>query len=106
MTATRPAIMSGETLVIPRRLPREPGLAQRSEREAAIEDLKTIALDQVEQRAVDRSHDQAGTLRTAIDRRQRREGLVVKLASALHLKRHQRLEPRADAMLQQLFAGN
>src|SRR6266849_3880183 len=106
MTATRSAIMSGKTLVIPRRLPRKPGLAQRSEREAAIENVKTVALDLVEQRAIDRSHDQTGTLRPAIDRRQCGERLVVELASALHLKRHQRLEPRTVAMLQQLGAGN
>src|ERR1700682_6193208 len=106
MTATRVAIISDWTLVIPRRLPCEPGFTQRSEREAAIENVKTIVLDLVEQRAIDCSHDQAGTLRPAIDGRQRGEGLVVEFASTLHLKRHQWLEPRTDAMLQQLGAGN
>src|SRR6202171_6324533 len=106
MTATRLAIMSGKALVIPRCLPRQPGFAQRGQREAAIEDAKTIALDLVEQRAVDRGHDQSGTLRPAIDWRQRGQGLVVELAGALHLKRHQCLEPRSDVLLMQLDAGN
>src|SRR6202040_1055777 len=106
MTATRSAIMSDWILVIPRRFPRQPRFTQWSEREAAVENVKAIVLDLVEQRAIDCSHDQAGTLRPAIDRRQRGESLGVELASTLHLKRHQWLEPRTDAMLQQLGAGN
>src|ERR1700737_1459985 len=106
MTATRVAIMSGNTLVIPRCLPREPGFAQRGQRKAAIEDAKTTALDLVEQRAIDRGHDQSGTLRPAIDCRQLGQGLVVELAGAPHLKGHQCLEPRSDVLLMQLGAGH
>src|ERR1700730_18065321 len=106
MTATRSAIMSDRTLITPRRLPCEPGFTQRSERKAPIEDVKTVVLDLVEQRPIDCSHDQAGTLRPAIDRRQCGESPVVEFASTLHLKRHQWLEPRTDALLQQLGAGN
>src|ERR1022692_6972 len=70
----------------------------------SIENAKTIALDLREQRAVDRSHDQAGALRPAIDCGECRERLVVELAGALHLKSHQCLEFRGDALLEQLGA--
>src|ERR1700682_1506096 len=106
MTATRLAIMSGKALVIPRCLPRQPAFAQRGQREAAIEYAKPIALYLVEQRAIDRGHDQSGTLRPAIDCRQRGQGPVVEPAGALHLKGHQCLESRSDVLLMQLGAGN
>src|SRR5664279_3078468 len=104
MTAIRWAIMPAEASVAPRCLPCDPCLAQRRQRESAVENGKAVALDFVEQGAIDRGHDQPGTLRPAIDRRQRGERLFVELAGALHLKGHQCLEARSHALLEQLGA--
>ena len=49
--------------------PGEPELAQRRERGALRQDLEAVALDLVEQRAVDRRHDQPGALRACGPRR-------------------------------------
>jgi len=46
--------------------PREPQLADRRERNALGQHAKLVAFDFVQQRVVDRSHDQARTLRTTI----------------------------------------
>src|SRR5690606_7011167 len=50
--------------------PGQPQLSDRRERDALVEDVKVVTLDFHQQRAIDRCHDQARSLRTAVLHRQ------------------------------------
>src|SRR5262245_12083635 len=93
ITATEGAVLfidaSSESSASLCRLQRDPQLAQRRERDALIQHAIAVAFDLIEQRSVDRRHDEARTLCRARFRRQKGERAFVPFASPFHLERHQ-----------------
>src|SRR5262249_766181 len=72
------------------RVPRDPELAQRCQRDPAIEHAIAVAFDFIEQRPVDRRHDDPRTLCGAILGRKRVERTRVPATRAGDLVLHQR----------------
>src|SRR6185437_8868001 len=85
------------------RLPGDPELADRRERDAPVEHAEIVAADLLEERAVDGGHDEAGALARAILAREAAPREVVVAERAIGLERHQRakalvLAPREDVL--------
>src|SRR3954463_1490907 len=85
------------------RLPRDPELAQRRERDAPVEHLEAVGADLAQERAVDRRHDEARALVAAVLGRELRLGLRVISIGALGLELHEAAEavaraPREDVL--------
>src|SRR5574343_1269468 len=69
---------------------RKPKLARRRQRNALVQDLKILAPDLIEERAVNRCNDQPGALVLAVNSRQLGKGLLVVFFGPLILELHQR----------------
>src|SRR5689334_19030909 len=98
MTAT---FMRARRSCAARGAPGDPELAQRRQCEPPIEHGEAVALDLVEQRAIDRGHRKAGTLRVTVLRRKLAERTLVPFARTRRLERHQAGEVAAGLCLQQ-----
>src|SRR5450631_1173573 len=80
------------TSILPRRFPRDPRLVQRCERDATVENAKSVALDLGEQRAIHGGHHQPRALGAPVTPGERRERLRIEGPRAFDLVRHQRQE--------------
>src|SRR4051794_7057357 len=67
-------------------LPRQPELAQGREAHALVQNLEAVALDLVEQGAVDACHHQARLLAAPVGGRQQLQRLLVERAGAVGLE--------------------
>src|ERR1700694_666802 len=81
----------------------DPALPQRSEGHALIEDLIAVAANLLQQRAIDRGHDEARALAGAVFGSELRVGEVVVRERPFRLERHEPLERLAAAPRERVF---
>src|ERR1700741_4612432 len=88
------------------RLPGDPELAHRRERDALVEHREAVARDLVEERPVDRRHDEARALAGAVFGSELRERRVIVGPRALGLEFHQLHERLAAAALEDVLVAH
>src|SRR5881394_4620509 len=86
-------------------LPRDPELAHRRERYAALQHLEGVAADLVEQRAIDRRHDEPCALVAPVLGSEAPESVGVVRLRAVGLELHQAHEFGASAAREDVLDG-